>query len=779
MELRRLEEEATLAEPEWKIEMEYNDEEALTPGAAGPLDAATFLVDKRPHSTPVVSEKMETSRSDANPGTSYAISEVSQLNPSQKEPVPPVSVNAKSQVSMTTQPRSSFSAIESDVRKTPDSIKPLQAFRVPGVKPSQSVTRSDHVPRDPVAAMWKAQMPSGMRPTQFSGNPVDFPSFREQIRTHLEGDLLTDAQRVKYLPKFVTGEALEVVKRKRGYSFSDIIETLKERFGQAIRVTQACIEDLLSGPKLTYGDNIGLMNFSEKLNAATRILQGDVEREASVATNLRRIVSRLPNDLINRWQNENYEIVKSGRSPRLKDIAAFVNRQASIRNDPVFGGQMLKRENKETKVPPKPPPPPKNPTISATDVETKPAAPSSKTVESVNLSDTSFSIAPSSRSVNMWQSDDSMRHLVDFERPGHGSGSCPDPPACSKCPGRHISLLHTDQTQDSRRPNPPNNKDSKDNGDKPSATSHPTSHEGVNMRQTASADSGKPETISISSASLSTAEAQVLLNVVPVIITAENGNAVSTYAFLDSGCTDTLIDRSLVDPLDIQGTPEQIGINTITSSDHVVESNRVSFILSSLESFGERIEVCEAYVLPDLNQSQRALPEQIDVQNYPHLCDIDFPAVDVKRVSILVGNNIPYAHIKKEVRVPEDEKKGLYGCRYPLGWCVASRYGVRDPQGVSVNFVSFDRKPVDLIEKFWKLEDYGAVKSGEKPLSVEDKRAMQIIEDTTRLVDGRYEVGMLWKKDKRQFPNNLVMAKQRLESLRRRLTKSGNEEMAT
>jgi len=56
---------------------------------------------------------------------------------------------------------------------------------------------------------------------------------------------------------------------------------------------------------------------------------------------------------------------------------------------------------------------------------------------------------------------------------------------------------------------------------------------------------------------------------------------------------------------------------------------------------------------------------------------------------------------------------------------------------------------------------------------------MQIIEDITRLVDGRYEVGMLWKKDERQFPNNLVMAKQRLESLRRRLTKSGNEEMAT
>ena len=79
---------------------------------------------------------------------------------------------------------------------------------------------------------------------------------------------------------------MEVVKRNRGCSFSDIIETLKERFGQIIRVTQAYIADLVSGPKLTYGDNIGLMNFSEKLNAATRILQGDVEREARLQQTL-------------------------------------------------------------------------------------------------------------------------------------------------------------------------------------------------------------------------------------------------------------------------------------------------------------------------------------------------------------------------------------------------------------------------------------------------------------------------------------------------------------
>ena len=53
-----------------------------------------------------------------------------------------------------------------------------------------------------------------------------------------------------------------------------------------------------------------------------------------------------------------------------------------------------------------------------------------------------------------------------------------------------------------------------------------------------------------------------------------------------------------------------------------------------------------------------------------------------------------------------------------------------------------------------------------------------IIENTTRCVDGRYEVGILCKEKERQFPNNVAMAKHRLQCLRHRLTKPGNEEMA-
>ena len=208
-------------------------------------------------------------------------------------------------------------------------------------------------PMNHIAAMLKIQLLNGMKPTQFSGKPADFPFLRKQLQEHLESDLLTDAQRVEYLPKFLSGDALEVVKRNRGCSYDDLLSILESRYGQPIQVSQACIEDLISGPKLSYGDNVGLLNFSEKLSTATRILTGADEQEISVATNLRKIINRLPNDLIAKWQTKNYELCSTGSPARLNDIAQFVKKTRNHSKRPCLrtlqeGWQRHKQARSET-----------------------------------------------------------------------------------------------------------------------------------------------------------------------------------------------------------------------------------------------------------------------------------------------------------------------------------------------------------------------------------------------------------------------------------------------
>lgn len=226
-----------------------------------------------------------------------------------------------------------------------------------------------------------------------------------------------------------------------------------------------------------------------------------------------------------------------------------------------------------------------------------------------------------------------------------------------------------------------------------------------------------------------------------------------------------LLNCELADQLGLEGVPEQIGINTITKTDKVIDSRCVSFTLSPADGYGEDIDVNEAYVLPRLNQSGQVLPETVDVSKYPHLQDFKFPEVVVKRVSILVGSNIPNAHQQREVRAPA-EKNNPFGYRYSLGWSIAGPLTGRKRRDTAVNFISIGRQPDDLIERFWKIEDYGTTKPGGKPLSVKDKRALQIIKDTTTFVDGHYEIGLLWICDNPQLPNNRSLADKRAESLR-------------
>ena len=52
---------------------------------------------------------------------------------------------------------------------------------------------------------------------------------------------------------------------------------------------------------------------------------------------------------------------------------------------------------------------------------------------------------------------------------------------------------------------------------------------------------------------------------------------------------------------------------------------------------------------------------------------------------------------------------------------------------------------------------------------VQDREALGKLNSSVRLVDGHYEVGMLWKHENPWLPNNRMTAVARLRSLRRRL----------
>ena len=115
-----------------------------------------------------------------------------------------------------------------------------------------------------------------------------------------EDGILNDSQKIECLPKFLSSEAYVVVERVSGCSYDSVLRILHERYGQPAAVTAACIESLTKGPKLQNNDYTGLLNFAEQLEAAPKKLSGHYELQASTMANLRQIVRRSPNYLVNK-----------------------------------------------------------------------------------------------------------------------------------------------------------------------------------------------------------------------------------------------------------------------------------------------------------------------------------------------------------------------------------------------------------------------------------------------------------------------------------------------
>ena len=78
----------------------------------------------------------------------------------------------------------------------------------------------------------------------------------------------------------------------------------------------------------------------------------------------------------------------------------------------------------------------------------------------------------------------------------------------------------------------------------------------------------------------------------------------------------------------------------------------------------------------------------------------------------------------------------------------------------------------EQVERFWALESHEFSHDGDTLNSLEDKRALEILKRTTNLKDGRYEVGLSWRNDNPELPNNLVQAEKRLQQLKLRLQRS-------
>ena len=273
---------------------------------------------------------------------------------------------------------------------------------------------------------------------------------------------------------------------------------------------------------------------------------------------------------------------------------------------------------------------------------------------------------------------------------------------------------------------------------------------------------------------------EVLLQVVPLRVTSMSGNTITTYGLLDSGSDVTMIDPSLALLLGMKGAPSKLCLSTV--SDPAVKEHglKVKFKLSSVDANeDEFIPVDSAWAIRDLAIPLKHTEVLKDVTRWPQLQYVPFAEVERKKVSVLIGTNIHEAFVPLEMR--RGSRDEPFAIRSYIGWSVlgGACKGVLGNASNTNQVTNMDTVLDEQLQRFWKVESYGADMPTSKPMSVEDKRAMAIVDETLCKVDNHYKMGLLWKELHPQLPCNRPLAEARLGHLKNRLrqVQGGNERL--
>lgn len=649
-------------------------------------------------------------------------------------------------------------------------------FQPPSVNPSSSPVLSAHdkiftmvasTLKDVSIAQQKLAYNQDLPPIQFQkfyGVPDEFPSFKQRFkRVVMSREDIDDESKMIRLLQFLGGEAKEAV---RGFETTsggihDALQILEQRYGRPCIIVGSVVNNLTKGPAITSGDKIAFRKFADQATRALATLKSMNCLSEINQGNIVTMTERLPKPLQHKFAALAYDLEAKGqRFPTLANFVDFVNRHANIANHPVNNKSQQSNDNNK---------PPKN----------KRVPPDGRTEET--------------RFTTMATGDnrEALQHLK--EKKGK-SNNC-------RCCGQAHPLYRCDEfkgkTQQeraalvsSKKLCPNCLKDSKHSVDTcPSSFRcrvtgcgafhhsllHPVQlHIHVSDDRTAD-DQAEGVDTKTSATSCATAGAKdsgtILLQVVPLRVVGLNGKTVTTYAMLDSGSEITLVDPSLVNSLGLSGRPDRLVFSTVSDHNEPQEGERVDFAVESLiDTQPRQLRLQGVWSGKDLKIPLRHQCISANKERWPHLQDIPFPDVERQKISLIIGTNVPEVFIPLEVRHGNpDDPIAIRSC---LGFAILGRTGdglTRQHFDVhhihaAVDDISLNRQ----VELFWELESLGTT-DNRKSMSVEDKRAERIINDSISMTNGHYCIGLLWKNKDTHLPANRQMAEIRLRHLKRRL----------
>ncbi|XP_044761992.1 uncharacterized protein LOC123319195 [Coccinella septempunctata] len=268
--------------------------------------------------------------------------------------------------------------------------------------------------------------------------------------------------------------------------------------------------------------------------------------------------------------------------------------------------------------------------------------------------------------------------------------------------------------------------------------------------------------------------ANILLRMIKVRLYGKN-DFLETIALCDEASTVTLIDKSIVDHLEIEGNVESLCIqwtNNMTSC--YEDSHRLDLDISGIHENAKRFTMKNVRSVENLSLPVQVIKET-DWKKYPHLQAIPFNEIQGRPMILLGQDNIRLTVARRVIQGPENSPLAT---KTNLGWIL---HGDVDNHGNKRIFHSFhichcetvaDDELHKMVKHSFSTEAFGvqvAIKSNK-----EDSRAIDIMQKTAKRIGDRFEIGLLWRENDIHLPESKNVAARRLMCVEKQMHKDEN-----
>ena len=614
----------------------------------------------------------------------------------------------------------------------------------------------------------------------FCGDPLDFRSFLKAFEHTVDSKADNSADKMYFLEQYTRGEPRDLVKScqhmppDRGYVTA--MHLLEDRYGNKLKIATALMEKMFKWPQIKSEDAQALNSFSLFLVSCRNVLEDvDYMDELDNPTNMRVIISKLPYKIRERWRAFAFEIQdRDRRRVKFTDLVIFVDKQAKITADPLFGdlqgptpekekrSSLMNKTAKKEKV---------KGSSFATYVTAQKEKESDKkkpktdrTPNNVAFTKPCLCCKRNHTFVECNQvTEKAHKDKLDFIRKaglcfgclvkGHLSKDCKKKLACQICSEKHPTMLHIPRKEDISE------QVSADSQEEASSEQTVVSSALVHIKQEETTCSGAGE--------------KCVLAILPVRVKSTKGSKiVETYAFVDPGSSATFCTDSLARELNLHGKGTELVLTTMSSTKQVK-----SCLLRDLEVCGleERnfISLPKVYTQKTIPVTRENIPTQQDIDKWSYLQEVKLPCIDAE-IGILIGNNVHKAF--EPWKVIHSQNNGPYAVKTILGWTVngplrEQNSGVDGSEQVTVNRISVDTVENLLIQQY--NVDFPEHSCNDKlEMSQEDKQFISSVSSSVHHVDGHYYINMPTKTLPVSLPNNRNAAVQRALTLKKKLIKN-------